>query len=164
MLASGDSPFELDGLQFTSTPEESRAIDTRHEPCVIIAASGMCEAGRVLHHLKSSMEDARNSIVIVGFQAQHTLGRRIVERRPRVRVFGVERQLMAEVTVLNGFSAHADRDGLVSFAKALRAQSPLQSIALVHGEPVPLERLRQALQNEAFADVRVPSPNDIWTL
>ena len=92
LLQSGDSPFEFEGLRYVQDVEESKAIDARDAPCVIISASGMCEAGRVLHHLKATVEDPRNAVVIVGFQAQHTLGRRIVERRPRVRIFGVERR------------------------------------------------------------------------
>jgi metallo-beta-lactamase family protein len=162
VLASGDSPFEFDGLHFTDTPEESRAIDARNEPCIIISASGMCEAGRVLHHLKANIEDPRNSVVIVGFQAQHTLGRRLVERRPRVRIFGVERQLQAEVAVLNGFSAHADRDDLLHFANAVRERGSLASIALVHGEPTPLAKLRRSLETAGFEHVITPFPNDTW--
>ena len=81
-------------------------------PSIIIAASGMCEAGRVLHHLRSTIADSRNTVAIVGFQAQHTLGRRLVERRPEVRIFGVMRPRRAEVVVLDGFSAHADQKGL----------------------------------------------------
>jgi metallo-beta-lactamase family protein len=162
VLASGDSPFEFDGLHFTDTPEESRAIDARNEPCIIISASGMCEAGRVLHHLKANIEDPRNSVVIVGFQAQHTLGRRLVERRPRVRIFGVERRLQAEVAVLNGFSAHADRDDLLQFANAVRDRGSLGPIALVHGEPRPLAALRGSLEAAGFEHVRTPFPNDVW--
>jgi metallo-beta-lactamase family protein len=164
VLASGDSPFEFEGLHFTDTPEESRAIDARNEPCIIISASGMCEAGRVLHHLKANIEDPRNSVVIVGFQAQHTLGRRLVERRPRVRIFGVERRLQAEVAVLNGFSAHADRDDLLHFASAVRERGSLAPIALVHGEPRPLETLRRSLEAAGFEHVRVPFPNDTWNV
>jgi len=164
LLASGDSPFEFDGLRFVSTADESRAIGGRNEPCIIIAASGMCEAGRVLHHLKASVEDPKNSVVIVGFQAQHTLGRRLVERRPWLRIFGVERRLQAEVTVLNGFSAHADRADLLRFALAVRDCGALTATALVHGEPAPLSALRGALQLEGFGDVRVPATNETWRL
>ena len=124
LLTGGDSPFEFEGLRYTASVEESAAIHRRDEPCVIISASGMCEAGRVLHHLRATVEDAKNTVVIVGFQAQHTLGRRIVERRPRIRIFGVERRLAAEVVVMNGFSAHADQNDLLAFAEArARARS-----------------------------------------
>src|SRR4030095_2499919 len=106
MLQSGDSPFEFEGLRYVSTVEESKAIDSAEEPSVIISASGMCEAGRVLHHLAATVGNPKNTVIIVGFQAQHTLGRRIVERRSKIKIFGMERNLDAEVVVLNGFSAH----------------------------------------------------------
>lgn len=162
MLTSGDSPFEFDGLRYVSTVEDSRAIDAAQESSIIISASGMCEAGRVLHHLKSHIEDARNSVVIVGFQAPHTLGRRLVERRRDVRIFGVMRRLAAEVHVLNGFSAHADQSELLRFARDVRAAGQIDEIALVHGEPDAQEVLRSELLTAGFATVRTPSPGDIW--
>jgi metallo-beta-lactamase family protein len=118
----------------------------------------MCEAGRILHHLKAGVEDARNTIVIVGFQAQHTLGRRLVERRPRVRIFGVERTLAAEVAVLNGFSAHADQPALLEFVEATRAAGPLRHVALVHGEPRAQDAFQKLLESRGFASVTVPEP------
>jgi metallo-beta-lactamase family protein len=128
---------------------------------VVIAASGMCEAGRVLHHLRSTVEDPKNTVVIVGFQAQHTLGRRIVERRPWIRIFGVERALHAEVVVMNGFSAHADRSELLAFAQNVRARGALHDVVLVHGEPAAQSALKQSLTERGFASVRVPSSLDI---
>jgi metallo-beta-lactamase family protein len=161
LLQSGDSPFAFEGLHYVEDVEASKAIDARDESCVIISASGMCEAGRVLHHLKATVEDPRNAVVIVGFQAQHTLGRRIVERRPRVRIFGVERRLAAEVTVLNGFSAHAGQDDLLDFVDAVRQRGPLRDVFLVHGEPPAQEKLRTLLLARGATSVRVPSPGDI---
>jgi metallo-beta-lactamase family protein len=160
-LQGGDSPFEFDGLRYTGSVEESIEIDRRGEPCVVIAASGMCEAGRVLHHLKSTVEDPKNTVVIVGFQAQHTLGRRIVERRPRVRIFGVERPLHAEVAVLNGFSAHADQRDLLAFAEAVRERGPLRQVFLVHGENGAQRALREQLDRRGFTQVNVPAPGDV---
>jgi len=162
VLRSSDSPFEFDGLHYVSSVEDSRAIDARKEPCVVISASGMCEAGRVLHHLKASIENPKNTVMIVGFQAQHTLGRRLVERRPRVRIFGVERPLAAEVVVMNGFSAHADRADLLDYACAVRERGSLRRIALVHGEPPALAALRAALMSRGFDQVIVPGPGDSW--
>jgi metallo-beta-lactamase family protein len=162
VLSGRDSPFEFDGLSYVSEVEDSRAIDAFKEPCVVISASGMCEAGRVLHHLKASVENPKNTVVIVGFQAQHTLGRRLVERRPRVRIFGVERHLQAEVVVMNGFSAHADQRELCAFADGLRAQGALQKIALVHGEPQALETLQRELEKRGHPCVTVPSAGDRW--
>src|SRR5262249_36599948 len=107
LIRANRSPFDFEEVTYVHDKEKSKAIDVSDEPCVIISASGMCEAGRIVHHLKATIEDKKNTICVVGFQAAHTLGRRIVERRPRVRIFGVERDLRAEVAILNGFSAHA---------------------------------------------------------
>jgi len=164
MLRSGTSPFEFDGLHYVSGVEESMAIDRSDEPCVVISASGMCEAGRVLHHLKAGVADRRNTVLIVGFQAEHTLGRRIVERRPRIKLLGVERDLEAEVVVLNGFSAHADRNDLIGFAEAVRERGPLRQIALVHGEPLALEALRGKLEGRGFPRVAIPARKDVMAL
>lgn len=160
-VRGGDSPFDFPQLHYTPSVEESRAIDRESEPCVVIAASGMCEAGRVLHHLRATVEDPKNTVVIVGFQAQHTLGRRIVERRPWIRIFGVERPLHAEVVVMNGFSAHADRSELLAFAENVRARGALRDVVLVHGEPAAQSALKQGLTERGFASVRVPSSLDI---
>ncbi len=157
LLASADSPFEFDGLEYVTDKEDSKAIDAADEPSIIISASGMCEAGRVLHHLKATVEDGKNAVVIVGFQAQHTLGRRLVERRPRVRIFGVERDLRAEVFVLNGFSAHADQEDLVDFAESVRDRGKLRAIALVHGELPAQETLRGLLEERHFPTVHIPA-------
>jgi metallo-beta-lactamase family protein len=150
-----DSPFEFPGLHYVTSVEDSMAIDASAQPCVVLAGSGMCEGGRVLHHLRGMIDDPRSTVAIVGFQAQHTLGRRLVERRPRVKIFGVERERMCEVAVLNGFSAHADRDGLISFARAVAAKK----IALVHGEPPSQAALAASLRD--FAEVTVPAPGDV---
>ena len=161
LLQGKDSPFDFEELHYVSDVEDSKAIDASPEPAIIISASGMCEAGRVLHHLRVTMENERNAIVIVGFQAQHTLGRRIVERRPHVRVFGVERDLRAEVVVLNGFSAHADQRELLEFAEAVRHRGPLRHVVLVHGEPSAQRALRAELDARQFLDIRVPSAGDV---
>lgn len=164
LLAHGSSPFDFDGLRYVASVEDSKAIDAAEGPAIIIAASGMCEAGRVLHHLRATVEDPKNAIVIVGFQAQHTLGRRIVERRPRVRIFGVERDLRAEVAVLEGFSAHADRDDLVRYAEAVRTAGRLERVILVHGERPAQRHLAEELARRGFTDIRVPDPHDVIPL
>lgn len=142
LQAEGD-PFGLDGLVYTATREDSMAINELEGPAIVIAGSGMAEAGRVVHHLRRTVEDRRNTIVIVGFMAQHTLGRRLAERRPRVRIFGIERELHAQVEVLDVFSAHADRAGLLAHAEAC---GPLRRIFLVHGEPEQQDPLREELE------------------
>ena len=160
MLLARDSPFDFDGLRYVGDVEESRMLSLREDPAVIIAASGMCEAGRVLHHLRSTLGNAKNTVLIVGFQAQHTLGRRLVERRDKVRIFGVERERRAEVVVLNGFSAHADRDDLRRYTKACAAGGALRAVALVHGEIKAQASLREAMLEDGAPRVIVPASGD----
>lgn len=160
LLASGDSPFDFEGLSYVQTVDDSKAIDASTKPCVIISASGMCESGRILHHLKAGIGSPENTVLIVGFQAQHTLGRRLVEGRPRVRIFGVERERRAEVVVLNGFSAHADQADLLGFCEAVREKGPLRRVVLVHGEPKAQDVLAGLLEQRAFTEVRVPEPGE----
>lgn len=160
LLATRDSPFDFELLRYVSDKEDSKAITADKDPAVIISASGMCEAGRVLHHLKGAVESEKNAVLIVGFQAQHTLGRRIVEKRQRVKIFGVERDLRAEVIVLNGFSAHADQKDLVEFAGDAKARGPLQHVALVHGEPGPQKVLAGLLGSRGVPDVHIPASGD----
>jgi metallo-beta-lactamase family protein len=156
---SGD-PFDFEDLRYIQAVEESRKLNTLEGPAIIISASGMCEAGRVVHHLNNHIEDRASTVLIVGFQAEHTLGRRIVERRPSVKIFGVSRQLNAEVVVLNGFSAHADRDDLLSFAESCRDHGSLEHVILVHGEPEPQRKFAALLGERGFARVTVPKPKD----
>lgn len=160
LLQEGDSPFELDGLTYVRAVEDSKAITRGDEPCVVISASGMCENGRVLHHLQAVVGNPDHTVVIVGWQAQHTLGRRLVEGRSEVRIFGVMRDRFCSVVALNGFSAHADQDGLLRFATELRERGPLRKVALVHGELPALEALREKLEERGFPDVIVPEPGE----
>ena len=128
------------------------------DPCVIISASGMCEAGRVLHHLKHNLDNPRNTILIAGFQAEHTLGRRLVERRPEVRVLGQIIPVRAEIVTLNGLSSHADHGDLIRMLTPLAGKT--ERVRLVHGEPPRAEALATALRSLGFADVGVPARND----
>ncbi len=160
LLRGPSSPFDFEDLRYVEDTEDSKAIDHEAEPSIIIAASGMCEGGRILHHIKSSIEDERSTILIVGYQAQHTLGRRLVEGRSRVRVFGVERDRRAEVVVLNGFSAHADQRDLVDFAGRCAATSPIGKIALVHGDPKPQEILADILYAKGHRHISTPAAGD----
>jgi metallo-beta-lactamase family protein len=157
LVQGDDSPFDFPELRYISDKEDSKAIDASPDPCVIISASGMCEAGRVLHHLKATIEGEKNTVCIVGFQAPHTLGRRIVERRKRVKIFGVERDLRAEVATLNGFSAHADQRDLLEYATQVRARGQLGKVALVHGEPRAQAVLKGKLGDIGIEDVSIPA-------
>ena len=158
VLQDHQQAFDFEGLEYVESPERSRAIDLSDEPSIIVSASGMCEFGRVVHHLKATIGSEKNTVIIVGFQAQHTLGRRLVERRRKVSIFGVPRERNAEVVVLNGLSAHADRDGLLSFAEAVRDHGPLRHVILVHGEPQAQQALCDELLERKFARVDMPEP------
>jgi metallo-beta-lactamase family protein len=116
----------------TESVDDSKALNRLEEPAVIISASGMCEFGRIVHHLRNNIESPKNTVVIVGYQAHHTLGRRLVERRKEVKIFGVSRRVRCEVRVLNSFSAHADRDELLWWADACGPR--VKRFFCVHGD------------------------------
>lgn len=158
LLRGDDSPFDIEDLRYVEDVESSKAISSSRDPCIVISASGMCEAGRILHHLRASIEDDASAILIVGFQAQHTLGRRLVEKRDRVKIFGVERDRRAEVVVLNGFSAHADQRDLLRYASEVKRRGQLRQIALVHGELRPQKILREMLLDQGQEEVAIPEP------
>jgi metallo-beta-lactamase family protein len=161
LIQGKDSPFDFEDLRYVHEKEASKAIDAEREPSIIIAASGMCEAGRVLHHLKATIESERNTVCIVGFQAPHTLGRRIVEKRPRVKIFGVERDLRAEVVVLNGFSAHADQKDLLEYVQETKRRGSLEHVALVHGESKAQKVLAAMIKERGIENVPVPATGDV---
>lgn len=156
-LQGQSSPFDFPGLTYVSDPVDSKAIDASPAPSIIIAGSGMCEGGRVLHHLRATIEDPRTTIVIVGFQAEHTLGRRLVELRRDVKIFGVLRPRNADVVNLGGLSAHADQRDLVEYAEEVRERGPLRRVILVHGEDAPRAALAAHLAGAGFPTVDVPA-------
>jgi metallo-beta-lactamase family protein len=141
-------------VRYVEKVHESIELNGRREPCVIISASGMCEAGRVLHHLRHNIEDPRSTVLIAGYQAEGTLGRRIVERPPEVRILGHTLSLNAEVVVLNGLSSHADHGDLLRSLTPLLGQA--QRVRLVHGEPERATALAEALTTIGFSDVAIP--------
>jgi metallo-beta-lactamase family protein len=147
ILAGDDkNPFGFDTLQYTQSVEQSKALNERKGPMVIISASGMMEGGRILHHLRSRIEDPRNTILITGWQAPNTLGRRMVEKEPMVRIFGDEFQMRAQVEVQTGFSGHADHDGLMNFVRVMEKR-PDQTF-IVHGEEEASQNLAHDLRTE----------------
>lgn len=155
--ATGASLFDFDLVQFTPDVEDSKAMMRRSGPMIVIAASGMAESGRILHHLAHSASDPRSTILIVGFQAEHTLGRRIVERRPVLKVYGESVALHAKVEVLNGYSAHADRMELQRWLDDTRESSPnLSDVFLVHGEPAAQDALAAQFTERGYR-VQVPT-------
>lgn len=135
MISQVRELFQFDLIHYTRSVEESKAIGHTRGPMVIIAASGMVENGRILHHLAQGASDPKNTILIVGFQAEHTLGRRIVERQPVLKIYGEDVALRAQVEIINGYSAHADRTELIGWLDRLKDGSPkLGPTWLVHGE------------------------------
>jgi len=152
----GDLPLAFRNLTYTVSREESKALNTDKRPMIIIAGSGMCESGRVLHHLQNNIEDSRNMILVVGYMAQDTLGRRIVEKTPFVKIFGVEYELNAEVVVINAFSGHADQAELLDFVSGCL---PLKRIFLVHGE-LEQSRILSDLLTQKGLDVYIPDKDE----
>ena len=148
------SALGFDLLTYTRSVEESKALNTRKEPMVIISASGMAETGRILHHLKNNIEDPRNTVLIVSWQAPNTLGRRLVEGEKQVKIFGEVYPRRAEVVTINGLSAHAGQDFLLEYAQATRDQ--LKGIYLVHAEDKPAQIFKQKLAQAGLTRAEYP--------
>lgn len=145
-FAVDGDPFASRYIRYVSTPEDSKRLNTMKGPCVIISSSGMCEGGRVVHHLKHAIQDEANVIVFVGFQAEHTLGRKLVEGWDVVPIFGVPTPRRAQIVKFNGLSAHADRNDLLAYVRAIK---PLPSkVFVVHGEEKQALSLASAIQAE----------------
>ena len=153
LMLSRETPFSPPGLRYISDVEDSKVLQSSGEPCIIIAGAGMCEGGRILFHFVGGLGNPNNSVVIVGFMAQHTLGRRLVERKKSVRVLGVMRDVRAAIHVVEGLSAHADKNDLLRFATDTAAAGNLRTLALVHGEVDAREELAGAIKERV--DVRV---------
>ncbi len=155
MLQNRD-PFGFRGLEYVQTVEESKSLNDRQEPMIIISASGMCESGRILHHLKNNITDSRNTILFVSFQAEHTLGRRIVEKNETVPIFGEQYPLRAHVERIDGYSAHADRDEILDYVQKLGPQR-LKKVFIVHGEEEAASALDGRLREIGVRETLIPS-------
>jgi len=143
--------FKFNLVTYTRDVADSKALNSATGPMIIIAASGMAESGRIVHHLAHGAPDQRNTILVVGFMAEHTLGRRIVEKQPVLKVFGEEVPLRAQVKILNGYSAHADRTELTSWLGRVRSTSPeMGPVWLVHGEPEAQDPLAESLRSDGY--------------
>ena len=151
--------FRFELVHYTRDVAESKALNSQRGPMIVIAPSGMCEAGRILHHLANGASDPRNTILIVGFQGEGTLGRRIVERQPMLRIFGDEIPLRARVEVLNGYSAHGDRSELERWVQGVRGTGKAPPVWLVHGEPEAQDAFAAQLGKLGYT-VRCPVPGD----
>jgi len=151
--------LEFKGLTYTHSVEESKAINERKEPMIIISASGMAEAGRILHHLRNNIENPRNTVLIVGWQAPYTLGRRLAEREKRIKIFGEAFTRRAEVETIGGLSAHAGQNMLVEYAMAVKSQ--VKKVFLVHGEEKPASALREKLNEKDFSQIYYPELHSV---
>ena len=146
LVLSGDDPLDFPTLKFTRSTDESKAINFDTSPKIIISASGMCEGGRIRHHLKHNLWDKRSAVVFVGYQAEGTLGRKLIEGAERVQLFGEEICVSAEIYSLEGFSAHADRDGLIEWVESFTTKP--KHLFLVHGETDAKNALAQTIKEQ----------------
>lgn len=152
-------PFGFNQLNYITDVEDSKALNSYDGPFMIISSSGMCEAGRILHHLLNNIENTDNIVLIVGYAAQHTLGRRIIEKQPVVKIFGDEVKLNAEVIVMESFSAHADADELINYCDQFD-KSRMQNLFLVHGETDQQEIFSEKLKTKGFRNITIPKSGD----
>jgi len=152
-LKSGEDPFGFARLKYVREVADSKALNDLRGPVVIISASGMCEAGRILHHLRNNIGDPRNTVLITGYQAENTLGRKIVDKVPEVNIFGEPFRLRAEVVKLNELSGHADQLELMAWMKPMVGS--LKRVFLVHGELLPATTLAKLIEEEYHIPVTV---------
>jgi metallo-beta-lactamase family protein len=155
VLETDSDPFGFKGLKFVRTVQESKLLNFRNEPCVIISASGMAEAGRVKHHISNNIENSRNSILMTGYCEPESLGGRLLSGRKEVHIFGVAHEVHAEVGAIHSMSAHGDYEDLSQF---LACQDPQQvkRLFLVHGEYNVQQQFRQRLLKKGFVDIEIP--------
>jgi metallo-beta-lactamase family protein len=162
LIEATNQLFDFPLLRYVRDVPDSKAIDSATGPAIVIAASGMAESGRILHHLAHGIGDHRNLVLFVGFQAEHTLGRRIQSGQEVVRILGQEHQRRAEVETIGGYSAHADQDELRAWVRSLGG--PIRHAFVVHGEPGSLEAMAAILREEGVRDVRVPKHGESFDL
>ncbi|MBN1632625.1 MAG: MBL fold metallo-hydrolase [Ignavibacteria bacterium] len=167
LLASGINVFGLNNVLYIKDVEESKKLNSIPGPCMIISASGMCEAGRILHHLANNIENPNNMIIIIGYMAANTLGRRLIETKDEpgtiVRIFGEEHKVNAKVEVLDSFSAHADHNDLIKYIK-LFDREKLKKIFLVHGEFEKQKILYDDLNSNGYKNVLIPDRGEEYNL
>ena len=160
-ILKGDNPLEFPGLQFTMSAEESKALNESTTPSIIISASGMCDVGRIKHHLKHNLWNPKNTILFVGYQAPGTLGASIVNGAKKVKIFGEEIAVNAQIEYIEGYSGHADQEWLMNFVYSFRDQKP-KHIFLVHGEEESQKVLKEKIESEAGILVTIPDYGEIY--
>ena len=162
LIQSGDNPLDFPGLQFTRTAEESKELNEKDESAIIISASGMCEVGRIKHHLKHNLWNPNSTILFVGYQAPGTLGRKLVDGEKKVKIFGEDIAVNARIEYIEGYSGHADQEWLMNFVYSFLKKP--KHIFLVHGEPEGQLVLKEKLENEAHIPVTIPSFGESYDL
>ena len=161
-LARGEDPFGFQRLQYVREASDSKKLNDLHGPFVVISASGMAEQGRILHHLRNNIEDPRNTVLITGFQAPDTLGRKLVEKWPEVRIFGEPVRVRAEIASLDELSGHADQGELLDWIRPLVRS--LRKVFLVHGEPQQAQTLAKLLKSQYNLEAVIPAPGQTFEL
>ena len=161
-ISKGDNPLEFPGLKFTMTADESKALNEDPTPSIIISASGMCDVGRIKHHLKHNLWNPKSTILFVGYQAPGTLGYNIVNGAKTVKIFGEEIAVNARVEYIEGYSGHADQEGLMNFIYSF-IQKP-KHIFLVHGEEESQEVLKEKIETEAKLPVTIANFGETYEL
>ena len=162
IMERGDNPLEFPGLKFTRTADESKALNESDEPSIIISASGMCEVGRIKHHLKHNIWNPNSTILFVGYQAPGTLGRSIVDGAKKVKIFGEEFSVKARIEYIEGYSGHADQEWLLNFVYSF-IKKP-KHIFLVHGEPNGQLVLKNKIVDTTQIPVTIPGYGEKYTL
>jgi metallo-beta-lactamase family protein len=155
VLQSDDDPFHFEGLRYIESVEQSKMLNYRNEPCVIISASGMAEAGRVKHHISNNVENSRNAILMTGYCEPASLGARLQTGAKEVGIFGVEHQVNAEIGAIKSMSAHGDYEDLSQWL-ACQDKQQVKKLFLVHGEYDVQNDFRRWLIKKGFADVEIP--------
>jgi metallo-beta-lactamase family protein len=157
------NPFGFNSLRFITSVEESKALNKMEGPMIIISADGMCEAGRITHHLANNIDDPRNQILLVGYMAEHTLGRRLQNRELEVKILGEWHQVRAEITQINAFSAHADYREATEWLKSMDTSS-LKKIFMVHGEPDVQAIFKEHLESSGYPDIQIVKYGETYNL
>lgn len=161
-IENGDNPLDFPGLRFTQSADESKELNTSNESMIIISASGMCDAGRIKHHLKHNLWREESSIVFVGYQAEGSLGRRLVDGAKKVRIFGEEITVNARIEMIEGFSGHADRDGLLTWMS--RFGNKPRKVFIVHGEESAIKSFSKLINEELGIETVIPDMNQSFML
>ncbi|MFZ4464234.1 MAG: MBL fold metallo-hydrolase RNA specificity domain-containing protein, partial [Bacteroidales bacterium] len=154
-------PFGFNGLNYIKSVDDSKKLNDKKEPCVIISASGMMEAGRIKHHLANNIENENNSILIVGYCAPSTLGARITRGEEEISIFGIPHKVKAEVFRIDSFSGHGDYNEMAQYLQCQNNEK-LQMMFLVHGEYEVQKKYAATLTEKGFSNIQIPKPGDMF--